>query len=45
MEAIRAITGFGDDPGGKLHVFDGLAPGMRTLRIVKDRACRGCGGA
>jgi adenylyltransferase/sulfurtransferase len=42
MEAIRAIIGFGDDPAGKLHVFDGLAPGMRTLRIVKDRACRGC---
>jgi adenylyltransferase/sulfurtransferase len=44
MEAVRAITGFGEDPAGKLHVFDGLAPAMRSLRIVKDRACRGCGG-
>lgn len=44
MEAIRAITGFGDDPAGKLHVFDGLKPAMRTLRIAKDPACRGCGG-
>ncbi len=44
MEAIRAITGFGDDPAGKLHIFDGLKPGMRTLRIVKDSRCRGCSG-
>ena len=44
LEAIRAITGFGAEPGGKLHVIDGLAPSMRTIRIVKDRACKGCGG-
>lgn len=44
LEAIRAITGFGGDPGGKLHVFDGLMPTMRTIRIVKDPACKGCGG-
>ena len=44
MEAIRAITGFGADAAGKLHIFDGLAPGMRTIRIVKDPACTGCGG-
>jgi molybdopterin/thiamine biosynthesis adenylyltransferase len=43
LEAIRAITGFGHDPAGKLHVFDGLAPAMRTLKIVKDPACRACG--
>ncbi|MGQ0660245.1 HesA/MoeB/ThiF family protein [Sphingosinicella sp.] len=43
LEAIRATTGFGGDPGGKLHVFDGLAPSLRTIRIVKDPACRGCG--
>ena len=42
MEAIRAIAGFGDDPAGKLHIFDGLAPSMRTIRIVKDPACKGC---
>ena len=45
MEAIREITGFGEDPTGKLHVFDGLKPALRTIRIVKDRACKGCGGA
>ena len=44
LEAIRAIAGFGEDPAGKLHVFDGLKPAMRTLKIVKDPACRACGG-
>jgi adenylyltransferase/sulfurtransferase len=43
LEAIRALTGFGSDPAGKLHILDGLAPAMRTIRIVKDPACRGCG--
>jgi molybdopterin/thiamine biosynthesis adenylyltransferase len=43
LEAVRAITGFGDNPGGKLHIFDALKPAMRTLRIVKDPACKGCG--
>ena len=45
LEAIRALTGFGGDSTGKLHIFDGLAPAMRTIRIVKDPACRGCGAA
>ncbi len=44
MEAIRALTGFGGDQAGRLHLFDGLAPAMRTLRIAKDPGCRGCGG-
>jgi adenylyltransferase/sulfurtransferase len=43
LEAIRAIAGFGDDPTGKLHVFDGLSPSLRTIRIVKDPACSACG--
>ncbi len=43
LEAIRQITGFGADPLGKLHIFDGLKPEMRTIRIIKDPACRGCG--
>jgi adenylyltransferase/sulfurtransferase len=42
MEAIRVLTGFGDAKAGKLHVFDGLEPAMRTLRIAKDPACKGC---
>ncbi len=42
LEAIRAIVAFGEDPAGKLHVFDGVRPAMRTLRIAKDPACRAC---
>ena len=44
MEAIRQIIGFGADAAGKLHIFEGLPPSMRTIRIVKDPACSGCGG-
>lgn len=44
LETIRALTGFGGETGGKLHILDALKPAMRTLRIAKDPACRGCGG-
>jgi molybdopterin/thiamine biosynthesis adenylyltransferase len=43
MEAIRIITGFGDPQKGKLHLFDGLAPAMRTIRLPKDPSCSSCG--
>lgn len=43
LEAIRVITGFGTPADGKLHIFDGLAPSMRTIRVPKDPACRTCG--
>jgi molybdopterin-synthase adenylyltransferase len=44
MEAIRQIVGFGGEAAGKVHVFDGLAPALRTLKIVKDPGCRACAG-
>jgi adenylyltransferase/sulfurtransferase len=44
MEAIRHITGFGADQAGRLHIFDGLPPALRTIRIAKDPACKGCSG-
>ncbi len=43
METIRAITGFGDEPSGKLHLIDGLSPAMRTITMPKDPGCRTCG--
>jgi molybdopterin-synthase adenylyltransferase len=43
MEAIRVITGFGDDQSGKLHIFDGMKPSMRTLTLPKDPGCGSCG--
>lgn len=41
-EAVRQIIGFGEDAVGKVHIFDGLKPAMRSLRIAKDPACRAC---
>lgn len=47
MQAIRIVlagrTTLGDPQWGRLHLFDGLAPGLRSLKIGKDPACRGCG--
>lgn len=43
LEAIRVVTGFGEDARGKLHLIDGLAPSMRTIRMPKDPACTTCG--
>jgi molybdopterin/thiamine biosynthesis adenylyltransferase len=43
MEAIRFLTGFGDEAAGKLHIFDGLKPAMRTINLPKDPACSSCG--
>lgn len=46
MAAIRVVlqghATLGDPQWGKLHLIDGLAPGMRTLRIAKDGECRAC---
>lgn len=42
MEAIRYLTGFGDAAKGKLHIFDGLKPAMRTITLPKDAECSSC---
>ena len=46
MQTIRVIleghAALGDPQWGKLHVFDGMKPGLRTLSIAKDPACRAC---
>lgn len=47
MHAIRVLlsghAALGDPQFGTLHLFDGLAPSMRSLRIAKDPECKGCG--
>ena len=47
MQGVRAllqgVSAFGDPQFGKLHILDGMKPGMRTLTIAKDSACKGCG--
>jgi molybdopterin/thiamine biosynthesis adenylyltransferase len=45
MEAIRVLTGFGEAQTGKLHIFDGITPSMRSIRLPKDPACGSCGSA
>lgn len=46
MQAVRVLlTGvsrFGQPMWGKLHILDGMQPGMRTLTIAKDPGCKGC---
>jgi len=48
LQAIRVLLaptgGLGDPQWGKLHLLDGLKPGMRTLGIVKDPGCKACAG-
>ena len=41
--AINFIVGIGDDPAGKLHLFDGEKLSWREIRIPAERACRVCG--
>lgn len=46
MHAMRAllegVATLGDPQWGQLHVFDGLKPGLRSMRIVRDPDCKGC---
>lgn len=39
LEAIRAITAFGDDPAGRLLLLDALAFRFRTIGLPKDPGC------
>jgi molybdopterin-synthase adenylyltransferase len=41
--AINLIVGIGDDPAGKLHLFDGEKLTWREIRIPADTGCRVCG--
>ena len=46
VKVLLAGTASLGEPGwSKLHILDGLTPGMRTIRIAKDPACRTCGSA
>ena len=42
MEAIRTLTGFGEDSVGKLLLIDALSLRMRTLTLTKDAVCPAC---
>lgn len=40
---LAGVSALGDPQWGRLHILDGLAPGLRTIRIAKDLNCKGCG--
>jgi molybdopterin-synthase adenylyltransferase len=44
LQALRVLIGggMGEPQWGKLHLLDGLKPGMRTLNVAKDPACKTC---
>ena len=37
------LAEMGEAMWGRLHLLEGLQPGMRTLTIAKDSACKACG--
>jgi len=41
--AINSIVGIGEDPAGKVHLFDGQKLSWRTIAIPADPACKACG--
>jgi molybdopterin-synthase adenylyltransferase len=43
--AVNSIVGIGDDPAGKLHLFDGEKLNWREIRIPADPGCSACGSA
>lgn len=43
--AINFIVGIGEDPAGKLHLFDGEKLSWREIGIPPDPGCRACGSA
>ena len=49
MAAIRilldGVSTLGDTDWGRVHLLDGLKPGMRSFAIAKDPACSACGSA
>jgi len=43
LEAIRIITGFGEDSAGRLALFDAIGFRVRTLTLPADPSCPACG--
>jgi len=47
MQAVRilleGVSALGEADWGRVHLLDGLKPGMRSFTIAKDAACSACG--
>ncbi|MBA2772069.1 MAG: molybdopterin biosynthesis protein MoeB, partial [Sphingomonas sp.] len=41
--AIRSLARIGEDPAGKLFLFNGLTLEWRTIGQPKDPGCKTCG--
>ncbi len=39
---LYGVSALGEPQWSRVHILDGLAPGMRTIRIAKDPGCRTC---
>lgn len=40
---LQGVSTLGNPGWGRMHILDGLVPGLRTIRIMKDPACKACG--
>jgi adenylyltransferase/sulfurtransferase len=40
--AVNFILGIGEDPAGKVHLFDGQKLAWRTIAIPRDPTCKAC---
>ncbi len=43
MEASKLLAGIGEQPAGRLTIFDAKGTDWRSVRVAKDPACRVCG--
>lgn len=43
LQAIKCLTGAGDDPAGQLWLLDGLSAASRLVHIGHDPSCQVCG--
>ena len=47
MQAVKAllagVSTLGAPGWSRLHILDGMEPGMRTIRIPRDPGCKACG--
>lgn len=49
LQAVKVLlagaSALGEPGWGRLHLLDGLTPGLRTIYIAKDVGCKACGSA
>jgi molybdopterin/thiamine biosynthesis adenylyltransferase len=43
LEAVKLLTGAGENLTGRLLIYDGLSASARTVRIGADPDCPVCG--